>query len=116
MCLARGRTKIDLFAFVELDRLGGALDYADEPSTTPAPRAGVVGRFVAAESTPFVGIDASVAWVVPLGPVGPAWALDGFAGGGYASSLTAQVDGRRTLGLDGWFATAVLGVRFPEVF
>jgi hypothetical protein len=45
-----------------------------------------------------------------------AWDLEGCVGGGYASSLTAQVDGHRTVGLGGWFATAVLGVRFPGLF
>jgi hypothetical protein len=165
--------------------------HADEPSTKPASvRVGVVGRFVTAESTPLVGVDAGVAWsrigtgltvlgtrretsigtvtlavaaatvsldAVDLGsgvrlrsgtelgvaiaggspgpsakgrtvaaphvalaagaawivPVGSAWALEGFVGGGYASSLSTEVDGQRTLGLGGAFVTAVLGPRFP---
>lgn len=153
-------------------------------------RAGVAGRFLAAESTPFIGIDAGIAWkrlgvgvillgthrstelgaatlvgaaatvsfdAVELGPIfeiralaelgvatasgsptpGAAghtataphvaagagvaagvpldagWALEGFLGGGDAWSLTASVDGRRALGLDGWFGAAVVGVRLP---
>jgi hypothetical protein len=57
-----------------------------------------------------IALGAGLAGVVPLGA---AWALDAFLGGGHAWSLTASVDGRPALGLDGWFAAATLGVRAP---
>lgn len=46
-------------------------------------------------------------------PTGGGWMLEGYAGVGYASSLTARVDGRDTLTSNGLFVNAELGARFP---
>jgi hypothetical protein len=46
-------------------------------------------------------------------PTGAGWVLEGYAGAGYASSLTARVDHRDTLTSNGVFVNAALGARFP---
>jgi hypothetical protein len=49
--------------------------------------------------------------IAPIIPVAPRWAFEGFAGAGYASSLTARVDGSDATSLAGWFLSATVGVR-----
>lgn len=70
----------------------------------------------AAGRTAAVPHAALAAGIAPTVPLGTAWAFEGFVGGGYALSLTAQVDGASSVGLGGWFATAALGVRCADVF
>lgn len=65
-----------------------------------------VGRLAA---SPHWGVTTSLRLVSPLDPK---WDLEALVGGGYASSLTARVDGRDFMSLGGWFVQAALGARW----
>ena len=94
---------VDLSGDLSL-RISGELGAA---FATGSPTPAAVGYTSAAVHAAMLG------GVVAAFALGPSAELEGFVGGGYASSLDADADGRRVAGLSGGLLAASIAVRFP---
>jgi hypothetical protein len=94
---------VDLGTFVKA-RVAGELGAA---IGSPSPNATAVGHTRAALHGALLGGLASAL------PVGDGYGLETFIGGGYASSLNANADGRRLGSLGGGLLAVEMGIQFP---
>jgi hypothetical protein len=92
------------FGAVTALRVTGELGIAAGNGSAIAPATG------SAATSLHAGASAGVATVLRFGD---GWAFEGTLSAGYASSLTLRAEGSELIGLNGFFAGASAGVRFP---